>query len=270
MNIKQYLDNPMGKGAIIQGKQFIIDDLNKRYEKLLLDKKFEVESFKDGDNYIFHIKVPSESERENTYDVVLEFYPKDATDKADESIQNYELKFFSNCPSFIFTYAYAYKLHGHFIEELSKKLDDQIFKQAPVIKNPSNIVNFEKSLYFACKYLIEEKSLLKNYLKSMVQRYKKREFHHSIRTQEEIMNEIKREKNKIKIEKDKIKQEEKRPKRTKNIMNDSNSPKSVNIVNPKQSSGKSTINKVNKINPKKSTSKSKSSVSKVNKIKGKR
>ena len=39
MNIKQYLDNPMGKGAIIPGKQMILEDLNKRYNKLIKETK---------------------------------------------------------------------------------------------------------------------------------------------------------------------------------------------------------------------------------------
>ena len=39
MNIRQYLDNPMGKGAIIPGKQMIVDDFNKRYKSLTSNKK---------------------------------------------------------------------------------------------------------------------------------------------------------------------------------------------------------------------------------------
>ena len=142
----------------------------------MTDKKIESDVYKEGDNYIFHVKLPSESERDNTYDVVVEFSPIDKTSLSDESIINYNVKFFSNCPSFIFTYAYAYNDKGLFIDFLSKKLDELVLKNAPVVKNPMNIVNFEKSIYFACKYLVEEKNLNKNYLKSFVQRFKKKDY----------------------------------------------------------------------------------------------
>lgn len=269
MDIRQYLDNPMGKGAIIQGKQLIIDDLDKRFEKLNTDKKIESDVYKDGNNYIFHIKLPSESERDNTYDVVIEFSPVDKTSLSDESIINYNVKFFSNCPSFIFTYAYAYNDKNLFIDFLSKKLDEQVLKNAPVVKNPMNIVNFEKSIYFACKYLVEEKNLNKNYLKSFVQRFKKKDFIHSIRTQAQIMEEIKKAKLLLNDEKEKERRKEDKPKRTKNILNKENTPNGVNLIKPKQSTTKEKgVNKVNKIKPKTSTSKS--GVNKIKKIKGKK
>lgn len=269
MDIRQYLDNPMGKGAIIQGKQLILDDLDKRFEKLKNDKEIESDVYKDGDNYIFHVKLPSESERDNTYDVVVEFSPIDNTSKSDESIINYNVRFFSNCPSFIFTYAYAYNDKGLFIDFLSKNLDEQILKNAPVVKNPMNIVNFEKSIYFACKYLVEEKNLNKQFLKSFVQRFKKRDFIHSIRTQAQIMEEIKKAKLNLKEEKEKERRKDERPKRTKNILNKENTPNGVKLISPKQSTTKEKgVNKVNKIKPKTSTSKS--SVNKIKKIKGKK
>ena len=269
MDIRQYLDNPMGKGAIIQGKQLIIDDLNKRFDKLKTDKEFKCDIFKDGNTYIFHVKVPSESERDNDYDVVIEFNPIDKTSLADESIINYNVRFFSNCPSFIFTYAYAYNEKNLFIDYLKKKLDDIVFKSAPTTKNPTNMVNFEKSIYFACKYLVEDKNLNKTFLKSFIQRFKKRDFIHSIRTQAEIMQEIKKSKLKVKEEKDKEKDKYEKPKRTKNVLNKENTPNGVNIIKSKTNTGNgSGVKKVNKINAKKSTAKS--GVNKVKKIKGKR
>jgi len=269
MNIRQYLDNPMGKGAIIQGKQLIIDDLDKRFEKLSRDKEIDSDVYKDGNNYFFHVKIPSESERDNDYDVVVEFSPIDNTSLSDETILNYNIRFFSNCPSFIFTYAYAYNDKDLFIDFLSKRLDEQVLKTAPVVKNPTNMVNFEKSIYFACKHLVEEKNLNKNYLKSFVQRFKKKEFIHSIRTQAEIMEEIKKAKLNLKEEKDKERRKEERPKRTKNILNKENTPNGVNLIKPKQSTTKEKgVNKVNKINSKKSTGKS--GVNKIKKIKGKK
>lgn len=271
MNIKQYLDNPMGKGAIIPGKQMILEDLNKRYNKLISEKEIQCIGYKNGDNYLYHLIIPSESERDNTYDVVLEFIPKDKTDIADEVITNYDIKFFSNCPSFIYTYAYAYNLNGVFIDYLDKKLQKEIFKMPPLVKNPNNTVNFEKSIYYACKYLVENKDhLTKLYLKSTAKRYNKKEFFNSIRHHDQIINEIKKAKIKLKEEKEREAKANKPYKRTKNKMDHKNSPNSVNLIKPKKTTvkNKSNVNKVNKINSKKSiTTRGKSNVKKVNKIK---
>ena len=277
MNIRQYLDNPMGKGAIIPGKQAIIEDLNKRYNELIKEKKIENTIYQDGNDYIFHLIIPSESERDNTYDVVVQFSPVDKTSKGDESILEYDLKFFSNCPSFIFTYAYAYSLNGSFIDYLDVKLEKEVFKSPPVVKNPNNMVNFEKSIYFACKFIYEEKKFLsKNYLKTSCQKFKKKDFIYKIRTQEQIMMEIKKAKNKIKEYKQKEEKINKKAKVTKNIMDRTNSPNSINVIKPKKSiTGKNSnsgVQKVTKTNAKKSivSKNGKSSVGKINKIKGKK
>ena len=274
MDIKQYLDNPMGKGAIIQGKQLILDDLNKRYEKLKSNNEFKCEIYKDGNTFIFHVKVPSESERDNDYDVVIELSPEsksilDKTLLSDESLLRYNMRVFSNCPSFIFTYAYAYNEHELFIDYLQKRLDDLVFKSAPTTKNPMNMVNFEKSIYFACKYLVEEKDMKKNSIKSFAQRFKKKDFIASIRTQAEIMQEIKRAKLALKDEKDKELTKNKKPERTKNIMNKENTPNDVKMIkSTKSNTTQKNVKNINVIKAKKSSGNS--GVKKIKKIKGKR
>ena len=55
MNIRQYLDNPMGKGAIIPGKQMIVDDLNKRYKSLTSNKSIECKIYNSKEIYYFHL-----------------------------------------------------------------------------------------------------------------------------------------------------------------------------------------------------------------------
>lgn len=270
MDIRQYLDNPMGKGAIIPGKQMIVDDFNKRYTSLTSNKSIDCKIYKNKELYYFHLIIPSESERDNTYDIVIEFSPKDKTDKGDESIINYDIRFFSNCPSFIYTYAYAYNLNGVFIDFMDKKLQKDIFKKPPLVKNPNNTVNFEKSLYYACKYLMDEKKYLtKNFLKSAALKFNKRDFLYSIRDHDKIMDEIKKANNKLKKEKEKEAKENKSYKRTKNKMERSNSPNAVKMITPKKStSDKSSVNKVKKTTAKKTSMNSgKSGVNKVKKIK---
>lgn len=269
MNIRQYLDNPMGKGAIIPGKQMILEDFNRRYNTLTNNKSIQCKIYNNKDIYYFHLIIPSESERDNNYDVVIEFSPKDKTDKGDESIINYDIRFFSNCPSFIYTYAYAYNLNGVFIDFMTKKLQKEIFKKPPLVKNPNNIVNFEKSLYFACKFLMDEKKhLTKNYLKSASLKFKQKDFLYSIRDHDKIMDEIRKAKDKLKKQKQKEEKDNKPHKRTKNKMEPSNSPNSVKLITPKKSTvDKSGVNKIKKTTAKKSISKGKSGVNKIKRIK---
>ena len=257
MNIREYLDNPMGKGAIIPGKQAIINDYNTRFDKLIEDKKFSIKIYKDKDDYYFHIIQVTESERENDYDVVIKFYPKDKTNKAEDSIINYEVSFFSNCPSFTYTYAYAYNNAGLLIDILAKKYDEKILSMAPVVKNPSNMINFEKSLYFACKYILyDPKYVSKTYLKSAAQKFGKRNFINSIRTNNMIEFEIQKA-NKVLQEKKK-KEARKNSKllpHNKNKMKKENSANVVKYTNPKKSTVQNKPkSSVNKIKAKKSTS----------------
>lgn len=269
MNIREYLDNPMGKGAIIPGKQAIITDYNARFNKLIEDNKLSIKIYKDKDDYYFHIIQNSESERENSYDTVIKFYPKDKTNKAEDSIINYEISFFSNCPSFTYTYAYAYNNVGLLIDILSKKYDDKVLSLAPLTKNPSGMIHYEKSIYFACKYILyDPKFLSKAYLKSAAQKFGKRNFVNSIRTSSQIEYEIQKA---TKILQEKKKKEARKnskllPHNT-NKMKKENSANAVNYINPKKSTVKNKAkSSVNTIKSKKSTA----SKSGVNKIKGRK
>lgn len=204
-NIKDFIDNPMGKGSTaITNRQLIKDDLNKRYKKILKTKKIDLNIYKDNDEYYFHFKIPSESERNNTYDVVLNFVMDDEDFKFDNFLNRYYLKFFSNCPSFIFTYAYAFNLYGMFIEHLENKYDKKVLEDDPVIRNPGEIINYEKSIYFACTYIMENKKYLnKMILNTIAKPFNKNEFNKLIRNYDTISLEIKKEDNKVKEEKEK-------------------------------------------------------------------
>lgn len=257
MNIREYLDNPMGKGAIIPGKQAIITDYNARFDKLLENNKFSIKIYNDKDVYYFHVIQESESERENDYDIVVMFYPKDKTNKAEDSVINYEVSFFSNCPSFTYTYAYAYNKAGLLIDILKKKYDDKILSMRPVVKNPNNMVNFEKSLYFACKYILyDPKYTSKAYLKSASQKFGKRNFIQTIRTSAMIEYEIQRQNKMLQEKKRKEARKNKKPAPyNTNKMKKENSANVVNYIKPKKSTVQDkSKSSVNTIKAKKSTS----------------
>ena len=99
--------------------------------------------------YVLYIKIPSESVTGLFYDVVIEFYTKDVVEKNFNRLDKYYVKFFSNDPNFVFTYAYTFKKNGLLIKELSSKISESALKEAPKKTNPTTSVGYVKSLYFA-------------------------------------------------------------------------------------------------------------------------
>ena len=147
MNITEYLDNPLGKGAILPGKNFIVDDYNRRFTELVMKSKIEYTILLDKDDYLIHLLIPTESkERDNTYDVVIRFFLMDKSKKVSTTIKGYDIEVFSNCPSFTYTYAYAYNMNGMLISDLKDKYEDTILSKPPMSRNPGIIVNYEKSI----------------------------------------------------------------------------------------------------------------------------
>lgn len=199
MNIYEYLDNPLGKGAILPGKNFILDDYNRRFSKLVMSKGIKYQILTKDDDYYFHVIIPTEDdERDNTYDVVIRFFIVDKTRKDVSiitSIKGYNIEVFSNCPSFTYTYAYAYNMNGMLISELADKYEKEVLSKPPISRNPGITVNYEKSIYFTCKYIVDDPRLLtKSYLKTNSIKMTKKYFKENIRNTAKIEFQIKESK----------------------------------------------------------------------------
>lgn len=207
--LHQFLDNPMGHGSnALTSRKLVKDDLERRYLKLIETKKnlFKEKIYKNGNEYYFHILIPSESERENTYDVVIHFMlPEDNPEYAvnNNTLKDYRIKIFSNSPSFIYTYAYTVNEHGFLVDELSKKFKDIVLDQKPVIRNPYEIVSYEKTVTFAMFHIIYKSLLVKFNIDNVAHKYNKREFINSIREDDKILMEIKLAGNAVKKKKSK-------------------------------------------------------------------
>jgi hypothetical protein len=253
--LKEFLDNPMGKGSMaIPNRQMIKDDLSKRYDKLKKKKKFEINVYKAQDEYYFHILVPSESERDNTYDVVLYFtYDENNEYKYDNFLNRYFIKFFSNCPSFTYTFAYVFNQYGFLVEGLRGKYKDEVIDQGPIVRNPGEIVSFEKSIYFAC-LAIQESFILRNkmYLNQMGKDLIDETFYKSIRNMDEIALEIKKADNELKKKKETELHAEMKNKDSvvKKALSKGKEKlfgrKGINVITPKKklTAGRSTIKKI--------------------------
>lgn len=170
------------KGSIKVPIKGTIEGYRERYNQLKSDSsklfQHKIYVIQPKNRTIVHIKVPSETVAQFHYDILLELdIPKKCTDFAD-----CDIKVFSNCPSFVYSYAYIFAHwdgssspirgamgKGMLIDVLKGKLprermlipgsEGQLGKKAvhdqPVIRNPIGIPLFDKSIYFAIFYLME-------------------------------------------------------------------------------------------------------------------
>lgn len=208
MKIDEFIKNAGNRGAIIPGKEVLLTNLDYRMQLLEKNKNITLNIYPDRDIVYYHFLIPSENiERNIEYDVVIKFKPDDKNAKYDGSYRQYNIEFFSNCPSFTYGYAYVANLNGYLIKELANRYESAILKYPPVSRNPGLVFSYEKSIYFACKYLLNDKHLMS---KSYVDSYGKKltpEVLKSIRHMNIIEEEYKRA--------DKVRKEEERRKKLK-------------------------------------------------------
>lgn len=149
MTIQEYLNNPMGKGSSALMLSTIRQSLNLQYEQL--QSRMSVKWYSLSDHlYIAHVKIPSRKHDKLFYDVLLQF---DISTASSYTINDAKMKIFSNCPSFTYTYAYVYHERNELIDWCKSKYNKNILKKKPENRNPDHILNYERSIYLACKYL---------------------------------------------------------------------------------------------------------------------
>lgn len=156
MTYEGYIANPMGrKSAVFSNMDMYRDMYKDKLDKILVRENgiIDYTLLKDkGDRYLVYMKVPSEVIAEFYYDVVIEFTPDKKTDSSSRSLSNYNVKFFSNDPSFVYTFAHAFLKNDLFIKDLVPRMSKMAIKKVAVERNPSKEVGYVKSLFFA--YLI--------------------------------------------------------------------------------------------------------------------
>jgi hypothetical protein len=158
MSIRQYVDNPSGKGSAFLAKRATIKQgMNMTFIKLLQKHRqqfFAVPYIYPNGDVLFHVKVPSEEYATNkiVYDVLFRLY---ADNNNRYSMRN--MRVFSNSPSFLYTYAYVYYHSDLIINEpnLVSKLPSIAITQPPTVRNPIESLGFEKSTYVAARYLLD-------------------------------------------------------------------------------------------------------------------
>ena len=157
MTFDEYIVNPMGvNNAVFSHRELFRDLYTKKLDLITVREagKFDYFMFfdkKKGDYYL-HVKVPSEVIEKFYYDVVIKFYTDDQTIANSKSLKKYNVRFFSNDPSFVYTFAHAMHKNDMLVEELSSKMSKLAMTKEGKIKNPKNEIGYVKSIYFA--YLI--------------------------------------------------------------------------------------------------------------------
>lgn len=153
MTFDQYIQNPMGiKNAVFSNREMYRSLYTDKLNKILVRESGKVVYYlyKSRSKYYAYLKIPSEVIEKFYYDVVIEFSePKDGKKIIDKTLRNYDVKFYSNDPSFVFTFAHAFIKNGIFIDSLKDKMSKEAVKKNADEKNPNNQVGYVKSLYFA-------------------------------------------------------------------------------------------------------------------------
>jgi len=167
MTLQEYINNPLGKtNALIPHREMYRQLYADKLNKIMVRENGQVNYtlYESSDAYICHIKVPSEVVDKFYYDVVIKF----KKEKGIKNLLDSQVKFYSNDPSFVFTFAHAFIKNKMFIEELEDKMSKEAVKERAYIRNPKDQVGYVKSLYFA--YLLMQQRGLFNPVKYEIER----------------------------------------------------------------------------------------------------
>lgn len=150
MTIEEYLMNPTGRSDSAMMLGAIRQKLDKEFS--ILQNAIRTQwYFIDNKAYIVHLKIPSSTQTQLFYDVLVEFKISAIRNGVDYRKQS--IRVFSNCPSFTYTYARVFYQQNLLITWTAVKYNSKILGVDPDKRNPGKIINYEKSLYFAFRYL---------------------------------------------------------------------------------------------------------------------
>lgn len=147
--IKDFLNNPGGKGNAALNIKSVKEGFTARYEKIVKNIDYQIFLVKK-DVYIL-VNIPS-SVQGIKYDILVKF--TETSKSAGTSIADYDMKLFSNSPSFLYTYAYAYDKQGLFLTDCKRKLSAQMLKDIAKSKNPYGILSYDFSIFAALHFIV--------------------------------------------------------------------------------------------------------------------
>ena len=229
------------KNSVISHREMYRAMYAEKLDKLYLRENgninFTVYKHKKG--YYIHFKIPSESAEGVYYDTVFQFIAPSTEQELEDNIHNYTVKFFSNDPAFVFTFAYGFMQKDLFIQDLKSKLSKYTKNTPAFERNPDNQVNYVKSFYFAYLIMINKNMFLKVRLDSVAIDYSKSKLLTEVMHADEKIEQV-----------NQGKKDKKKPKKAPELPPDNISDKGANTVNSKQTkyvSKTKTTKKVGKV-----------------------
>ena len=164
MTYDQFIDNPLGKNSAvltIAARQSIIESYSKKWDVILLRENGVINHrfYKDDKHnaYYAHFKIPSETVKKFYYDVVIKFTADARVGEGGRDLFKYSVQFYSNDPSFVYTYAYVFNKNDMFIKELSNRIGRDALRHPPKVTNPHQNTGYVKTLVFAYLFMKSKK-----------------------------------------------------------------------------------------------------------------
>ena len=245
IRFSDYINNPMGKdNAVMSNREMYRQFYTNKFNALMLRENGNIEYhlYKYKEEYVCHVKIPSEVVNNFYYDIVIYFYAKDKNVQSEKTLENYCVKFYSNDPSFVFTFAHAFSKNNLFIADLSKKMSTLALKQKATQKNPKDEIGYVKSLYFAYLFM-KNKGLFAKIRYATADKYSPKVL------QDKIMDAD--EKIKLRMEEE---QKQKKKEVTKNKQTENKQNKNIsNNLFVKQTKKVNSVGKISKVNNIKTT-----------------
>ena len=216
MTFDEYIKNPAGiKNAVYSHREMYRNLYIEKLDKIMLREtgKIDYTLYKSKNEYYVHMKIPSEVVPQFYYDTVVMFYTDNKEISVSKSLSQYYVKFYSNDPSFVYTFAHAMLENDLFIRDLVPRMSKQAVLKVAKVKNPKNEIGYVKSLYFLYLLMKRDNLFDKLVFESRGKAYNKKQLlknithaDHKIQArqnaQDELSKKNKREKTKLNIPKE--------------------------------------------------------------------
>ena len=156
--MEQYITNPMQSPVLTAiMRESMRNSYIKKFNALLLREHGIINYFlykdEDHNKYYAYFKIPSETIERFYYDTIIEFTTDNNIKEAGKNLFKYNIRFYSNDPSFVYNYAYVFSRKGLFINQLADKMSQKALRDPAKEKNPANQVGYVKSIYFAYLFM---------------------------------------------------------------------------------------------------------------------
>ena len=164
---------PFNSGFSAVSIKYLLENLQKRYLVNIEPNITTVDAVKEKDNYFILVKIPSESNTEYKsdkifYDVIIELSPPNKSYLNNESVRDYDVRVYSNCPSFTYTFTYVYYKKDALIKMPKGAYTRKALSKAPKVRNPLLLFGIEKTLWFAICYIDKNRLFKRSNLEALV------------------------------------------------------------------------------------------------------